>query len=359
MAESHGKRQRDLEALLAERKKYETWLAQLDARRGKSAEHVFTRVHADYSQRLDDVRSKLVGEADAITALVADLESRLATEHGEVTAKTDERAEAELRALVGEFSDKEWNSTRTKLDDAITERRARFDGTERELTDLKELLSSVIGDSPPPRNSAQQSAAAVVDDDLAEAAGVDSSDADSPMAVGTDVTEDHIGVEIADSALEAAGSDLEQSDPVQGDAGDEGESAGTEDSDDSAPSTLSAPDGSGSPDDAPGFDELAFLRSIAGTPAGSSSAAVISDNPAPVRVELTPARGRGTIDEPAPVARASAPIQAPESDGPSPLGVPTPRTSQAVRSLKCQECGTHNFPTEWYCERCGGELAAF
>ena len=43
----------------------------------------------------------------------------------------------------------------------------------------------------------------------------------------------------------------------------------------------------------------------------------------------------------------------------SPLGAPTPRTSQAIRSLKCGECGTLNFPTEWYCERCGGELAAF
>jgi uncharacterized OB-fold protein len=30
-----------------------------------------------------------------------------------------------------------------------------------------------------------------------------------------------------------------------------------------------------------------------------------------------------------------------------------------VKSLKCGECGTLNYPTEWYCERCGGELAAF
>ncbi|MFI5231437.1 MAG: hypothetical protein ACHQSE_02880 [Gemmatimonadales bacterium] len=41
------------------------------------------------------------------------------------------------------------------------------------------------------------------------------------------------------------------------------------------------------------------------------------------------------------------------------FGQLTPRTSEAIKSLKCQECGTLNFPTEWYCERCGGELAAF
>jgi uncharacterized OB-fold protein len=29
-----------------------------------------------------------------------------------------------------------------------------------------------------------------------------------------------------------------------------------------------------------------------------------------------------------------------------------------VKTLKCGECGTLNRPTEWYCERCGAELAA-
>jgi hypothetical protein len=36
------------------------------------------------------------------------------------------------------------------------------------------------------------------------------------------------------------------------------------------------------------------------------------------------------------------------------------RGSQAnvPKTLKCGECGTLNRPTEWYCERCGAELAA-
>jgi hypothetical protein len=32
--------------------------------------------------------------------------------------------------------------------------------------------------------------------------------------------------------------------------------------------------------------------------------------------------------------------------------------AEQAKTLKCQECGTMNYPTEWYCERCGGELAA-
>ena len=35
------------------------------------------------------------------------------------------------------------------------------------------------------------------------------------------------------------------------------------------------------------------------------------------------------------------------------------KAAEAARTLKCQECGWMNYPTEWYCEKCGGELAAF
>jgi len=37
-------------------------------------------------------------------------------------------------------------------------------------------------------------------------------------------------------------------------------------------------------------------------------------------------------------------------------GLPDLRTEQQ-KTLKCPECGSANYPTEWYCERCGGELA--
>jgi Rubredoxin-like zinc ribbon domain (DUF35_N) len=62
---------------------------------------------------------------------------------------------------------------------------------------------------------------------------------------------------------------------------------------------------------------------------------------------------------PAAAPRATTDVRpANEEEASGLLGRPTPRTSQAIKTLKCQECGTLNFPTEWYCERCGGELAA-
>ena len=35
-----------------------------------------------------------------------------------------------------------------------------------------------------------------------------------------------------------------------------------------------------------------------------------------------------------------------------------PKKGKVRKSLKCGECGAKNLPTEWYCERCGAELAA-
>jgi hypothetical protein len=74
-----------------------------------------------------------------------------------------------------------------------------------------------------------------------------------------------------------------------------------------------APDAGATSPPADAFDDLAFLRSV--------------------------------ID-PGAVAASS---MAPKAPG---MGEPQ-------KTLRCTECSTMNLPTEWYCERCGGELAAF
>ena len=79
------------------------------------------------------------------------------------------------------------------------------------------------------------------------------------------------------------------------------------------------------------MDELAFLKSVsadstAGAAAGANSAR----------------RGGETPRPDAGGAEAAAPAAG----------------KNQAKTLKCGECGTLNRPTEWYCERCGGELAA-
>ena len=75
------------------------------------------------------------------------------------------------------------------------------------------------------------------------------------------------------------------------------------------------------------IDELAFLKSV-----------TEDDKSAP-----SPRRASGAqyqIDE---TATPDAPL---DEDAP------------VEKTLKCRECGTMNLATEWYCENCGGELAA-
>ena len=120
------------------------------------------------------------------------------------------------------------------------------------------------------------------------------------------------------------------------------------------------------------FDELAFLNAVTdptasppptATPAQSltgqfatqkSGAVATQAPPGGTPTQARPAAGTGPSNTVPPTASGSQP-SAPAPETPEYLkDVPT----EATKTLKCNECGTMNFATEWYCERCGGELAA-
>ena len=135
---------------------------------------------------------------------------------------------------------------------------------------------------------------------------------------------------------------------------------------------------------APDFDELAFLKSVVDPrEAGGSAAARGGPSSAPAPSNASDdfnalvAGSRESAGFGAPAPRPGFPA----SQRPSPTSQPTQspsdfptgerdRMSKSVpaflkdvpaeqaKTLKCQECGTMNYPTEWYCERCGDELAA-
>lgn len=119
------------------------------------------------------------------------------------------------------------------------------------------------------------------------------------------------------------------------------------------------------------LNELAFLNSVverSDAPARTPVAA-----PAPVPAPAPAPVAAPVAAEPAPAPVDDVPmvtmLEAAEREAAPPReqtlrqaagtpsflkGLPT----EQVKTLKCQECGTMNYPTEWYCERCGGELAA-
>ena len=84
-------------------------------------------------------------------------------------------------------------------------------------------------------------------------------------------------------------------------------------------------------------DEMAFLKSVS------------DDEPArPI--------GRRSSNPGMPaVTTTTAPSSAPSAAAAA--GGGSKAASGVAKTLKCGECGTLNRPTEWYCERCGAELA--
>ncbi len=360
MADRGSGRREGIESLLAERKRYEAWIEQLDTRREATSAHVFDRVRSDYMARLGAVREKLGAETGAIEEIIAELDHQLAGEKDAVASRTDERAEAELRAAVGEFSEKEWNTRRRKLDDAIAELQAKAAATEDELDGMRGLLTSIRGAPAPARPSVTAAAVAKVESDLAADDGVEGGDTSMQPASGAGAAGMILPAELIPvEEAEAAGGT--QPDVAGEPAADEASGAG-DDLDAAAPAEAGG--AAASAEEAenvrrPSFDELAFLRSIAGTPTNPAGTRAVSARPAPSRKPPQPEPDLAPIPESDEPPDTIVPGEESGVSSPSPLGAPTPRTSKAVRSLKCQECGTLNFPTEWYCERCGGELAAF
>jgi hypothetical protein len=272
-------------ALLQERRRYEGWLEALEARRGTTPAHVYARVHTDYEARLSGVLEQLGGRSAELQHTVDELKTKVAALQSDEDAKRDERAEAELRAAVGEYAQDRWEELSRSADAEIAQIEGKRGETAAELAQLQQLLNMASARRTAPAPKAPP----------AEAVPVAPTPAPAPMAP-----------------------------PVTG---------------------------SGSK-----FDELAFLDSVVdrktqpkGVPRVEPKSA---PRPAPT-VPLPEAPEAASLNNIA-VPAGRRPITQSDSVPIFLRDVPTEQT----KSLKCAECGTMNYPTEWYCERCGGELAA-
>ena len=88
------------------------------------------------------------------------------------------------------------------------------------------------------------------------------------------------------------------------------------------------------------FDDLAFLKKVAPETAGKRRRS---------GAMFKPFEGADTAAD-----KPGSTVTAPEEK----LQVGPVEDPTAKKTLKCQECGAMNRPTEWYCESCGAELAA-
>ncbi|MEP6494751.1 MAG: hypothetical protein ABJF01_18845 [bacterium] len=297
----------EVPALVAERRRFEGWLAALDARRETTPVHVFERVQADYRSRLKGVDEQLESHRQAIEEERASVQSRLSLCQAEEQMGRDERAELELRAHVGELAGKDAEGQFRAVDESLEKLVVEGDGLQARIAELDALLairsSSGVADAP---------AASAGDQDEAPV---------EPAADG-DPTPPEAALPVEASA--------KVDEPLR-----------------------------------PSFDELAFLNTVVGPEDRDGSAARGGSHGRPAEVR----RDSGVVRMERPseslLAGLAESEREPGSEAPLAANVtanqPIVLRSGAVegsKTLKCAECGSMNYPTEWYCERCGAELAA-
>jgi hypothetical protein len=346
----------EVPALLEERRRYETWLAALEARRESTPQHVFERVQADYRSRLQRVSEQLISHRHAIEEERNSLQSRqslLAVQEGQ---RRDERAELELRKHVGELTGAEAESAFGAIDQAIAL-----------LVEERQVLASRIGGLDV--LLAERGGAPIRKPEFAPAPAAPLSNA--PVKAPAPVEPAPTAAPEVPVAVRPA---VEPGRPVAppsivpaaaGPAKPDVPPAG-------------APDGGARPRSArAAFDELAFLSSVVGktdggppagkketsTAAPSAQTFILHNSSEPL---LKPS---GIVqEENAGESLLAGVEQARLATGEHPLAANVPsntpivlrpsNTVEQAKTLKCNECGGMNYPTEWYCERCGAELAA-
>ncbi len=370
--------------LMDERRRFESWISALEARRAATPEHVFSRVHADYASRLHTVISQLTTHADGLRRELESMTKRLDVLRDERQRAEDARAEAELRAHVGELSVEDWATTSAASSASLADIGQRHQTVEHELVRTRELLEAA--ERPVAQEAVVQTQPAVVPVVAAVPAAVAASAPPEPSpSAGTvsDVAEAALHVPVAQTSVpvappgEPAGAPPAASSQSSSSAGVAEKSEPAPPAPDAAQQSLGIvehvmpraskatphPSSSAIPSRASSFDELAFLSSVVDSPSGPP------EPPAPADM----ADEKSRTDSFARRSREDAIVNLSESGN-----VPTvPRemdyqreadsvlsrsTGSAgvdgAKTLKCGECGAMNYPTEWYCERCGAELAS-
>src|SRR3954471_18424273 len=133
-----------LNGLLKERQRYEEWLSALEQKRANTSESVFARVHGDYQTRLREVSSKLAERAEELRETIDGLSARLEEISRQELQQREARQEAELRAAVGEYTDKQWKEIGGAWDKELTRLVKEKSTVDSQLSELNRIFALSI-----------------------------------------------------------------------------------------------------------------------------------------------------------------------------------------------------------------------
>ncbi len=307
-----------LSTLIAERTQYEDWIRALEARRDAVPAHILERVRTDYRLRLQGVLDRLSSHGDDLLTILTDVDTRLTAVEAQVAQREEARLEGELRALVGEYTPEQWELTRAELDAELRGLTSERDQLAAERDSLREIYEQVV-----PAESLAEAAPAATDSPTSAPAAEERGDsggrAASPMSIAVEIdvaAPDRAARDTADPFAIERVDDRDEAEYATRGGGRIGSSLDLE------------------TDASPVMDPLGELGFLAPLPEpGTRSRA---DASAADRRSTTPSGGGSA--------------QGGRAGGEA-------RPADSAKTLRCQECGAMNYATEWYCERCGGELA--
>jgi hypothetical protein len=291
-----------LRALIAERQQYEQWMSALEAKKEGTPEHVFERVQHDYRTRLDRVVSEIKGHAEELQLSISTMSSRLVEVARDEDTRREGLQEAELRAAVGEYEPGQWEQIRAEAEAALEKIGADRQALDSQLSELRaiqklaEMTPAGTGEPIQPAPPAPSPSAEIAVAPLQPAREPETKAPEQAMPSAPAPAPAETSISAGHRAGTAAAYRPEVQEPP-----------------------AMAP--SGPPENVP-------MEPIA---AAASAAAGAAARP---RSMKSPTGGVSAVKARSEAARPDA-----------------------AKTLKCPECGTANYPTEWYCERCGGELA--
>ena len=105
---------------------------------------------SDYEARLTKVIDQLAGRATELQSTASTLAERVAALYADETTLRDERAEAELRAMVGEYSLDHARDAMQRCDEAISSLGAERAQVGAELGRVQEILAVAVRPPTPP-----------------------------------------------------------------------------------------------------------------------------------------------------------------------------------------------------------------
>ncbi len=298
-----------IEELLGTRQQLTEWLQKINAAGGGVPGSVRERVRADYEGRLAEVVFSLRNHSETLTATVDTLRASLGEQNRIREQEEETIAEVELRFHVGEYGEVEWASRRDASQKKLEEALEAIHQLTADISRYEEVLGQIQEDS-------VREVPAAAEPAEAEAAVESAEGGEERRWEATGAAEDVPAVERGDRDSEIAlhrtqsGAHAHVPEPVEAPRFiPKGEPVTPR------PARVGAGSAPRSPVGSPG-DDLAFLKAMTIDPSRSTAA--------PRAGERAERAGSGT----------------------------------SAKSLKCGECSAMNRPTEWYCERCGAELAA-